>query len=168
MKPIEAPERDCNQTVHEPPQDNHSPLLLRSKAEQLTGHQLIRALNTFKHQEVASAPLSSFFVHASPEKGKVVMSMEDKQCCSPKLKSRIKFRKSGFKVVRDLLAKKWIFVKTQKQLDDLTPKPLTVCKIEDIKKFSEVALFMEAIRNLTEASEKDKNRVNLKHNSTRS
>jgi hypothetical protein len=47
-----------------------------------------------------------------------------------------------------MLTKKWIFVKAEKQLDDLTLKPFTVCNIEDIKKLSEVALFMEAIRKL--------------------
>jgi hypothetical protein len=51
-----------------------------------------------------------------------------------------------------MLTKKWIFIKTQKQLDDLTLKPFTVCNLEDIKKLSEVDLFMEAIRKLVETS----------------
>jgi hypothetical protein len=99
-------------------------------------------LSTFKHQVVA--PLSPSFVHVSPQKEKVVVSMEGKQCYNPKLKNGIKSQKSRFKVVHDMMTKKWIFVKAEKQLDDLTFKPFTVCNIEDIKKLSEVALFMEA------------------------
>jgi hypothetical protein len=89
---------------------------------------------------------------------KVVVSMEGKQCYNPKLNNGIKSQKSRFKVVHDMLTKKWIFVKAHKQLDDLTLKPFTVFNLEDIKKLSEVALFMEAIRNLAEASEKNKKR----------
>jgi hypothetical protein len=68
-----------------------------------------------------------------------------------------------------MLIKKWIFVKAQKQLDDLTIKPFNVCNLEDIKKVSEVALFMEAIRMLAEASKKNKKRGdNHKPESTKS
>jgi hypothetical protein len=113
VKLIEAPKWEYNQATHEPLKDSQSPLLLRSKSEQLTRHQLIKALSTFKHQAIA--PLSSSFMHVSPEKEKVVVSMECKQWYNPKLKKNgIKSQKSRFKVVRDMLVKKWIFVKAQK------------------------------------------------------
>jgi hypothetical protein len=68
VKLVEAPEWEYNKVAHEPPEDRQSPLPLRSKVEQLTGHQPIKALSTFKHQAVA--PLSSSFMHVSPEKEK--------------------------------------------------------------------------------------------------
>jgi hypothetical protein len=61
------------------------------------------------------------------EMKKVVVNTEGKQCCSLNLKNRIKSKKSSFKVIRDMLTKKWIFVKSQKQLDDFTLKPFIVC-----------------------------------------
>jgi hypothetical protein len=167
VKLVEASEWEYNQAAHEPLEDRHSPLSLRSKAEHLTRHQPIKVLSTFKHQEVA--PLSSSFVHVSSEKKKVVVSMLGKHCYNPKLKNGIKSQKSRFKLVHDMLIKKWIFVKAQKQLDDLTIKPFNVCNLEDIKKVSEVALFMEAIRMLAEASKKNKKRGdNHKPESTKS
>jgi hypothetical protein len=60
------------------------------------------------------APLSSSFGHVSPEKEKVVVGIEGKPCYNPKLKNGIKSQKSRFKVVHDMLTKKWIFVKAQK------------------------------------------------------
>jgi hypothetical protein len=43
----------------------------------------------------------------------------DNQSFSHPQSIKIKFRKSGVKVVRDLLTKKWIFVKRDKQLSVL-------------------------------------------------
>jgi hypothetical protein len=114
-------------------------------------------------------PLSSSFVPASTEEEKVAVNIEGKQCCSSNLKNRIKSQKSGFKVVRDMLAKKWIFVKAHKQLEDFTLKSFSAGKLQDIKILSEMTLFMEAIRNLAEASKKAMKRgVNHKHNTTKS
>jgi hypothetical protein len=60
-------QRDYNQVAHKPAEDNQSLLQLRSKAEQLTGHQQIKVLSTFKH--VAVAPLS-LFCACIPREGK--------------------------------------------------------------------------------------------------
>jgi hypothetical protein len=49
----------------------------------------------------------------------VCMHPEDNQSHIRKQKIRIKSQKSDFKVIRDMLTKKWIFVKKNQQLGSL-------------------------------------------------
>jgi hypothetical protein len=50
-----------------------------------------------------------------------------------------------------MLTKKWIFTRRDKQLDDLRLKPIRASSFEAIKKLSEMVMFMEALRKLTES-----------------
>lgn len=68
-----------------------------------------------------------------------------------------------------MLTKIWIFIKKKiRKLDDLTLKHFSACNLEAIKKLTQVAMFMEAISKLTEATEKRKKGISDKHNSPKS
>lgn len=98
---------------HIPSEELQTPVLLRSETEQLVGQELIKALSNFKQSMVA--PLSPHSRHdTSSEKETVVVH--------PEGKSKTKSRKPVFKikVVRDMLTKKWIVVKRDKQLSVLS------------------------------------------------
>jgi hypothetical protein len=84
--------------------------------------------------------------------------------------------KPGIKVVQDMLTKRWIIIKKDKHLGDLTfkqflntcRKPSSARTIEAIKTLSEAAMIMVAMRKLKEANEKwkkEKKGINDKHNS---
>lgn len=66
------------------------------------------------------ALIESFFPHilpnTLPKKKARVVSLERNQCCDQKLVIKNRPHKSSFKVVRDMLTKKWIIVKKHKQL----------------------------------------------------
>jgi hypothetical protein len=97
------------------------------------------------------APLSSSNLRTSFGKEIVSVSMGSNQRHSQKSKFKIKTQKPVVKVTRDMLTKKWIFIKRDKQLDDSTLKPIHASKFEVVKK-SEMAMFMEVLRKLTEST----------------
>jgi hypothetical protein len=132
--PIPPPE--LVQVAHEPLEDSQIPLMI-SETKQLIGCQLIKALSNFKHDMVG--PLSCSTQHTSPDKDTIVVSTEGTQCCSKKLKNKIKFWKPVIKMVWDMLTKKCILFRKYKQLDDSSLKPLSASNFEAIKKLSEVA-----------------------------
>jgi hypothetical protein len=103
-------------------------LIIRSEAEQLIVYQLIEALSDLKENVVV--PLSSSNLCASFETETV-----DNQQCSKKLKCKIKSHKPVIKVVRDMLTRKWVFIKKDKLMDDSAFKPLSTSNFVDIKKF---------------------------------
>jgi hypothetical protein len=126
--------------------------MIRSEAEQLIGFQLIKALSNLKQNAVT--PPSSSNLRTSFEKETVAAIMGDNQRCSKKLKHKIKSHKPAIKVVRDMLTRKWIFIKKDKQLDDSTSKSFSTSNFKAFKKLIEVAMFMEVIKKLTEATER--------------
>lgn len=168
-----------------------TPLQIRSGEEQSAGHELIKALSNFK-QNVVLPLCPSFLQNNSSKKEAIVGSPEGNQCCIQKPKFKLKSQKPSkvvrnpdIKVVRDLLTKKWIFIRRDKKLGDLKLlsalkqlgdmklscilKQLGGSRSEAFKKLSEVVVFMEAMRKLTEATEQRKmRRVSDKHNTTNS
>jgi hypothetical protein len=97
-----------------PPVDGiHTPGVFRSKEEQLVGHELIIALRKFKLSNVP--PLSSSIRHESSSNIEAtVVHPKGNQRSYQQRKPKFKSRKLGFKVVRDLLIKKWTVVKKDK------------------------------------------------------
>jgi hypothetical protein len=82
-------------------QDIQSPMLFRSEAEQLCGHELLKALSNFKQSTVASLS-PSIQQNKLLEKEGVGMHPEDNQSHSRQQNIKIKSRKSEFKVLRDM------------------------------------------------------------------
>jgi hypothetical protein len=110
----------CVGNRHPSTKEIHSPLLLRSEAEQLVDEELIKALSDFKQQAVA--PSSPQTQHHNPVvKVSDVKCPVDTQSLSHHQKTKLKCQKPVVKVVRDMLTKKWIFVKKNKQLRALSP-----------------------------------------------
>jgi hypothetical protein len=85
-------------------QDIQSPMLFRSEAEQLCGHELLKALSNFKQSTVASLS-PSIQQNKLLEKEGVGMHPEDNQSHSRQQNIKIKSRKSEFKVLRDMSTK---------------------------------------------------------------
>jgi hypothetical protein len=104
-------------------------VLPRNEVEQLVGQELINTLRDFKQLTVApSSPHSQQFT-SSVEKS-LVEHLGVAQNFNHHQKIKVKARKSIVKVVRDMLTKKWIFVKRDKKLSTL----------------AEVARLLEALR----------------------
>jgi hypothetical protein len=88
-----------------------------------------------------------------------------------KLKIQIKSQKPVFKVVQNMLTKKWTFIKKDKQHGDLTlrqfldtyKKPLGASCIDAIKNLSKVAMVMEAIRKGRGRKKNKKKGISDKH-----
>lgn len=85
--------------------DIQSPLIIRSEAEQLTGHELIKALSSLKHDEIAPIPPSTMQNKSSNNEA-IFASPEDNQCNNQNSKLKIESQKPVFKMVRDVLTKK--------------------------------------------------------------
>jgi hypothetical protein len=74
-------------------------------------------------------------------------------------------------LVRDMLTKRWIIIKKDKQPSNMCfkqilntcRKPSSARSIETVKTLSEVAMLMIAFRKLKEANEKCKKGINDKH-----
>jgi hypothetical protein len=90
-------------------------MMSRSEAEQMIGYELIKALSNFKQSMIGHLSPSTH-QNKSLEKKIVGMHPEGNQSHSRQQKIKIKSRKSDFKVIRDMLTKKWIFVKNNQQL----------------------------------------------------
>jgi hypothetical protein len=88
---------------------------LRSEAEQLVGHELIKNLGKFK--QMVAAPLSPR-QNSSFEKKSIVLCPQGSQSFSLNRKIKNKSQARAFKVVCDMLMKKWVFIKRDKQLSD--------------------------------------------------
>jgi hypothetical protein len=87
------------------PVDIQTPEMFRSEDEQLVGHELIEALSKFKLSNVPH--LSSSSCHESSLSFKaIVVHSKENQSSYRQRKAKSKSKKSGFKVVRDLLTKK--------------------------------------------------------------
>jgi hypothetical protein len=91
-------------------------LVIRSEAKQSIRHQLIKVLSNFKQNMVT--PLSCSNLHTSCRKKIVSVSSEGNQCRSQISKFKIRIQKPIVKVVHDMLTKKWIFIRKDKQLED--------------------------------------------------
>lgn len=127
--------------------------------DQQIGPEPIKALCTFKH---SVPPLKSvpILMSTASEKKASVVSPEDKQCCGRKPVFKIEHHKPSFNVARDTLTKKWVFVKKKKQLGSWplwrfldTYKRLSSGSNIDATR---LAMIMQEIRKLTQASEKRK------------
>jgi hypothetical protein len=151
IESVKLEDRDIqlSEVAQETFEDIQTPLMIRSEAEQSIGHHLIKALGIFNQNVVA--PLSSSNLHTSVGKEVVSVSMRGNHRRSRKSKFKIKTQKPVVKVTRDMLTKKWIFTRRDKQLVDSPLKPIRSSSFEAIKKLSEVAMFMEALRKLTES-----------------
>jgi hypothetical protein len=96
---------------HLPPTEEiQSPMLLRSEAEQLVGHELIGALSDFKQLAVTLLSPQAQQLY-SPVRNSKVEHLVSTQSFSRQRKTTINCRKPVVKVVRDLLTKKCVFVK---------------------------------------------------------
>jgi hypothetical protein len=129
----------------------------------LARQQLIKALNNFKHKVVHPQSLPTLQNTAS-ERKVTVESKKDAQRYNMKMKHKIKLHKPCIKVVQDMLIKRWIFIKKDKQPGNLTfkqilntrRKPSRVRSIETVKELSNVAMHMIATKKIKEANEKCK------------
>jgi hypothetical protein len=88
----------CTVSCIPPFEEIHSPLLLKSEAEQLVGQELIKALSDFKHLVVAplspqAHQLSSF------EKDSNVEHLVNTQSISSQRKTKLKGQKPSIQVV---------------------------------------------------------------------
>jgi hypothetical protein len=88
----------CTVSCIPPFEEIHSPLLLKSEAEQLVGQELIKALSDFKHLLVAplspqAHQLSSF------EKDSNVEHLVNTQSISSQRKTKLKGQKPSIQVV---------------------------------------------------------------------
>jgi hypothetical protein len=63
------------------------------------------------------------------------------------------------KVVHDMLTKKWIFIRKDKQLEDPALKSFRASIFEAFKNLSEMAMFIEAMRKTIELTEKMKKKA---------
>jgi hypothetical protein len=80
-------------------------------------HKVIQALGKFKLSKVP--PLSSSSCHESSSNFEaIVVYPKENQSYYQQRKVKSKSRKSSFKVVQDLLIKKWIIIKKDPQVND--------------------------------------------------
>jgi hypothetical protein len=88
----------------------NSPVSPRSEAEQLVGQELIKALSDYKQLVVApfSPPAQQIYSTVKESNVKHLVSSQSFSCHQ---RNKIKCQKPAIKVVRDLLTKKWIFMK---------------------------------------------------------
>jgi predicted house-cleaning noncanonical NTP pyrophosphatase (MazG superfamily) len=138
-----------------------TPLEIRSETDQLIGHKLVKALSNFKHDVVA--PLSpTILCNTLAEKEAIVVSKKGNQWCNQKNF----LRGQTSKVVRDLLTKKWIIIKANKQLGvsnlkqyrDTNAKLLSASNFKAFKQLAEMSMFLESIQKLAKVkTEKKKN-----------
>jgi hypothetical protein len=99
-------------------EDVQTPVMFRSEDEQLVRHNLFKALRNFKLSLVS--PLSPSNHHESSSNNEaIVLHLKGTHSCYPWRKVKLKSRKTCFKVVQDLLTKKWIVVTKDRQLSDL-------------------------------------------------
>jgi hypothetical protein len=101
-----------------PFKDIQTPVMVRSEEEQLVGYEFIKALRNLKLSMVPHLSLSSR--HESPSNNEaIVVHLNGNQSYDRQQKVKIKSRKSGFKVVHNMLTRKWDVVKKDRQLSDL-------------------------------------------------
>jgi hypothetical protein len=86
-----------------------SPVMFISEDEQLIGHELIKALSTFKLSLVP--PLSPSSRHESPPNNNAIVVHPRAIRAIFHKKFKFKSKNLGFKVIRDMLIKKCIIVK---------------------------------------------------------
>jgi hypothetical protein len=85
----------------------------------LVGYELIKALRISKL--LMASPLSPISHHESLSNNEaLVVHLKDKQSCDQQRKPEIKSSKPSFKLVRDILIKKWVIVKKDHQLRGFT------------------------------------------------
>jgi uncharacterized protein YicC (UPF0701 family) len=109
-----TPQRTVNN--HLLSEETQTPELLRSEAELLVVHELIKNLGRFKQMASLSPRQNS-----SSEKKLVVLCPRGSQNFSLNRKIKNKSQAPAFKVVRNMLKKKWVFIKKDKQLSDWSP-----------------------------------------------
>jgi hypothetical protein len=101
------------------PVDIQTPEIFRSEDEQLVGHELIETLSKFKLSKVP--PLSPPSHHETTSSFEaIVVHPKENQSSYLQRKVKSKSRKPCFKVVRDLLTKKWIIVKKDRDFFEMT------------------------------------------------
>jgi hypothetical protein len=85
----------------------------------LVGYELIKALRISKLSLLS--PWSPVSHHESLLNNEaLVVHPKDKQSCDRQRKPKIKSSKPSFKLVRDILTKKWVVTKKDRQLRGLT------------------------------------------------
>jgi hypothetical protein len=98
--------------------DIQTPGMFRSEDEQLVGHELIKALRKIKLSKVPLLFPSSHHESSSSFEVTVVPLKGNKSSFNQR-KFKFKSMKQGYKVVRDLLIKKWTVVKKEPQFNGL-------------------------------------------------
>jgi hypothetical protein len=102
-----------------PREDFQTPLIFRSKKEQLVGYELIKALRISMLSLLST--LSSITHYESLLNNEaLIVHPKDKQSRDRQRKPKIKSSKPSFKLVRDILIKKWVVVKKDRQLCGLS------------------------------------------------
>jgi hypothetical protein len=110
----------CAASRHPSAEEIHSTMLLRSKVKQLVRQELIKALSDFK--QWVTTPSSSQTQQPKPlVKVSDVQRSVDTQRFSHHRNIKSKYRKPIVKVIRNMVTKKWIFVKRNKQVNALPP-----------------------------------------------
>jgi hypothetical protein len=100
-------------------EDFQTPLIFRSKKEQLVGYELIKALRISMLSLLST--LSSITHYESLLNNEaLIVHPKDKQSRDRQRKPKIKSSKPSFKLVRDILIKKWVVVKKDRQLCGLS------------------------------------------------
>jgi hypothetical protein len=110
----------CTASRHPSAKEIHSPVTLRSEAEQLVGQELIKVLSNFKQLAVASSPLKT-------QQATLLVNVSDVECLlgtqslSHHQKIKLNCQKPVVKVVQYILTMRWVFLKRNKQLCNLSP-----------------------------------------------
>jgi hypothetical protein len=114
-----------------PREDFQTPLIFRSEDEQLVGYELIKALLISKLSLLS--PLSPISHRESLLNNEVLVAHpKGKQSCDRRRKPKIKSSKPSFKLVRDILTKKWIIIKKDQQLRDFDEWDFTCGGVRDV------------------------------------
>jgi hypothetical protein len=95
----------CAVSRHLSAEEIHSPVMLRSEAEQLVGQELMKALSNFKQMAASPSPPKTQ-QSTPPVKVSDVERPVDTKSLSHHQKIKLKCQKSVVKVVQDMLTKK--------------------------------------------------------------
>jgi hypothetical protein len=117
----------CAVNLHTPTGVIHSPMLLRSEAEKLIGQELIKALSDFKQLVIAPFSPNNQECNSSVKESFVEHPMDTRGVIGHR-RTKINYRKPFVKVVRDMLTKKWVFIRKNKKL---SARPLVMIRREE-------------------------------------
>jgi hypothetical protein len=95
-------------------------VVLRSEAKQLVGQDLIKALSDFKQMAVAPLSPHTQEFNSYVKKPIVEHPVDTRHFCRYH-RTNLKCQRPVIKVVCDMLIRKWVFIKRNKQLSTISP-----------------------------------------------